>query len=226
MRWRRTRRSAEALDAPRSPVVVAVTSVLNRQTARDLALTVERLEPGADVVIDLTGIPGFDTDGAAELMHLQESTPTHRVSIVGMRQATARLVGDLDSESVVSPPPIPQSAPEASETGWVTRHLRNLVVVQVAEGQSPSTDSLEPVLTGALQTPAAIVVVDLRGVADVTPDGLHAITFASSSAALRGQELLVVNVSPAAVELLRTAGLSATTFVAPAPLDNLPGTTF
>jgi anti-anti-sigma regulatory factor len=208
-----------------------VTSVLNRQTARDVAVQVERIATGADVVIDLTGIAGFDTDGAAALMHLQEAAPEHRVSIVGLRQATARLVGDVD---------LGAPATSSPDTGWVIRQLRNLVVVQAAGGatpstheptiekpgtEEPSTDTLEPVLTAATQTQAAIVVVDLRGVEELTADGLHALTFASSTAAVRGQELLVVNVSPQAAEALRTAGLSATTFVAPEPpLDNLPGT--
>lgn len=206
MRWRRNRGSATAT-AP-SPVVVAVTSALTRATARELATQLERLDPAAEVVIDLTGIAGFDTDGAADLLQLQENLPPHRVSIVGLRQATARLLGDVD--------PGPEPA-LPRESGWVVRHLRNLVVVQVANGDRPSTDDLEPALSAAAASSAAIIVVDLRDTGALTPAGLQAITFASSAAALRGQELLVVNVAPAAAEALRTAGLSATTYVAPEP---------
>jgi hypothetical protein len=49
-------------------------------------------------------------------------------------------------------------------------------------------------------------------------NGLQSIAFASSSAAVNGQELLVVNVDANSGERLRRAGLSATTFVAPEPI--------
>jgi hypothetical protein len=68
-----------------------------------------------------------------------------------------------------------------------------------------------------LTTGAGIVVVDLRG-AELTMNGLQSIAFASSSAAVNGQELLVVNVDANSGERLRRAGLSATTFVAPEPI--------
>jgi hypothetical protein len=59
--------------------------------------------------------------------------------------------------------------------------------------------------------------VDLRS-ARLTRSGLEAIAFASSSAALSGQELLVVNVDAGMGERLRHVGLSSTTYVAPEPL--------
>lgn len=207
MRWPRARRRAEQARPVIDPIVVSVTSPLNRQTALDIGRRLERLEPAAPVVIDLTGIPAFDTDGAAELLHLQGLHPDRDVSIVGLRQATARLVGvgiDL--------------APTPRQTGWLQRRLRNLVVVQPADERAATLEGLEPALTAAAATDAAIVVVDLKGIDDLDRDSVDVIAFASSAAALRGQEMLVVNVSASTSEALRVAGLSATTYVAPEPL--------
>lgn len=212
MRWRRKREASDRIDAV-APVVMAVTSPLNQQTARELAAEVERVTDDAPVVIDLTGIPSFDSEGTAALLRLQESSRSGRLSIVGLRQATARLLGDVEVDAEA---PISASAPAPGDGGWAVRRLRNLVVVQAASDVA-STDALEPPLVEAMQSTAAIVVVDLRGVEELTGRGLEAITFASSTAALRGQELLVVNVDADAADTLRTAGLSATTYVAPEP---------
>ena len=205
MRWPRRREVT-----PRGsvdPVVLSVTTPLNRQTAIDLARRIERVEPSAPVVIDLTAIPAFDTEGAEELLHLQEAQHNRQVSIVGFRQATARLTGVATFEEPSAPPRL---------TGWVQRRLRNLVVVQPDDGVA-TAEGLEPALTAAGETDAAIVVVDLRGVAVVDAVAIDVIAFASGKAALRGQELLVVNVSNETAEALRAAGLSATTYVAPEP---------
>ena len=144
-------------------VIMSVTQPLTRQTARELARAVERVDRAAPIVIDLTAIPGFDTDGAEALLALQASQGADRVSIVGLRQATARLVGPEEPAPVATVP---------VNGGWALRRLRNLV---------------------------------------------ESIAFASSTAALRGQELLVVNVAAEVAESLRVAGLSATTYVAPEP---------
>jgi len=214
MRWRKGSHRAGALRSAPDPVVLPVDSVLTRIVADDLTGQVERMPTDARVVIDLTAIAGFDTDGASVLLDLQDRIGAERLSIVGFRQAAARLVGT----EVIEAPPAPPAPPE--EHGWVVRRLRNLAVVQPADGDVLSTDDLEPVLTRALAEEVAIVVVDLRHTTELTPNGLHALTFASSSAAVRGQEMLVVNVDATAAEALRRAGLSATTYVAPEPLDD------
>jgi anti-anti-sigma regulatory factor len=188
-----------------------VGDTLTRIVAADLTGQVERLPADTHVVIDLTGISGFDTDGATELLDLQDRLGPDRMSIVGFRQAAARLIG---SDAVEAAPPEATGAAPV-QTGWVIRRLRNLAVVQPGDGDVLSTDDLEPVLTRALGEDVAIVVVDLRNTTGLTAAGLHALTFASSSAAVRGQEMLVVNVDAAAADALRGAGLSATTYVAP-----------
>lgn len=208
MRWPRGRRAQPPSRVAVDPVVLSVTSPLTRQTAVDLARRLERLEPSAPVVIDLTAIPSFDSDGAAELMHLQESHRDRSLSIVGFRQATARLVGAIDDE---------QAPRLRTESGWTRRNLRNLVVVQPLDEHAVSVDGLEAALSAATATRSAIVVVDLRGVENLDLATVDVIAFASSTAAIQGQEMLVVNVSQPVSEALRGAGLSATTYVAPEP---------
>ena len=216
MRWRRGSHRAATLPAASDPIVLPVDHMLTRVVAADLTGQVERLPAAAHVVIDLTGIAGFDTDGATDLLDLQDRVGHDRLTIVGFRQAAARLVG---AEAIdVAPAPAPAPTAPTAEHGWVIRRLRNLAVVQPADGDVLSTDDLEPALTRALAQEVAIVVVDLRNTTELTTAGLHALTFASSAAAVRGQEMLIVNVEAAAADALRRAGLSATTYVAPEPL--------
>ena len=209
VRWRRGR-SPEPTARERQPLVLTVTDPVTRETAADLVARVGRIASTDRVVIDLTAIPDFDTDGAAALVGLQESFGPQRVTIVGLRQATARLVG-IDELTVVQPPE------QRVERTWAVRRLRAISVVQAVGDQRSTTDELEPVLEEAMATGAGIVVVDLRG-AELTRAGMEAIAFASSAAAVSGQELLVVNVDAQTGERLRRAGLSATTYVAPEPL--------
>ena len=187
-----------------------MTEPVTRDTATELVAKVDRLATSSPVVIDLTAIPDFDTDGAAALVGLQESYGPERVTIVGLRQAAARLVG-IDDQMVAHAPE------QRTGSGWVVREMRAIAVVQTVDDQQRNTDDLEPLLDQALATGAAIVVVDLR-TAKLTRIGLEAIAFASSTAALRGQELLVVNVDATMGDRLRRAGLSSTTYVAPEPL--------
>jgi anti-anti-sigma regulatory factor len=209
VRWRRGR-AQQAVAPERPPLVLTVTDPVNRETASELVARVGRIAATDRVVVDLTAIPDFDTEGAAALVGLQESLGPQRLTIVGFRQATARLVG-IEDLSVL------QAPEQRSETGWVVRRMRAISVVQTVDDHQSSTDDLEPVLDEALTTGAGIVVVDLRG-AELTMNGLQSIAFASSSAAVNGQELLVVNVDANSGERLRRAGLSATTFVAPEPI--------
>ena len=216
MRWRRGTHRAGAVRSAPDPIVLPVDHMLTRVVAADLTGQVDRLPTDTHVVIDLTGIAGFDTDGATDLLNLQDRVGHDRLTIVGFRQAAARLVGTDTVEAPAAP-----VATTPTEHGWVVRRLRNLAVVQPADGDPVSTDELEPVLTRALAEEVAIVVVDLRNTTELTAAGLHALAFASSSAAVRGQEMLVVNVDPPAADALRRAGLSATTYVAPEPLGDL-----
>lgn len=209
VRWRRNR-AHEAAARERHPLILTVTDPVTRDTAIELVARVDRIASSSPVVLDLTAIPDFDTEGAAALVSLQEAYGPERVTIVGLRQATARLVG-ID-ELVIANTPAQRNA-----SGWVVRQMRAIAVVQTVDDRERTTDDLEPALDQAIATGAGIVVVDLRS-AKLTRAGLQAIAFASSSVALRGQELLVVNVDASMGDRLRHAGLSATTYVAPEPL--------
>jgi anti-anti-sigma regulatory factor len=214
MRWPLSRRKAAKHAQPRDAVIMAVTQSLTRQTAQELAREVDRVDRDAPVVIDLTAIPGFDSDGADALLALQVARGADRLSIVGLRQATTRLVGpDERAPADVS----------AASDGWALRRLRNLVVVQPTDASVPTPAGLsDAVAAASADTAAAIIVVDLRGLALLPAEVVESIAFASSTAALRGQELLVVNVDLEVAETLRISGLSATTYVAPEPpLDPL-----
>ena len=208
MRWGRRGRAAEApspgaADADAVPVVLTVTSPLTGELAGRLAAQVDRMSAEAPVVVDVTAIPAFDSDGAARLAGVQERLGADAVTIVGFRQAAARLTGVADAPAATT-----------SGNGWVVRRLRNLAVVQCHDDAIACADDLETPLAAAAEESVAIVVVDLRGV-PLTDLGTQALAFASSSAAIRGQELLVVNVDADAAQRLRRAGLSTTTYLAP-----------
>jgi anti-anti-sigma regulatory factor len=191
--------------------VLAIDEAVTRDSAEDIVARVGRIAAGNRVVIDLTAIPAFDSDGAAALLGLQEQLGADRLTIVGFRQATARLIGtdDVTPRLPVEPPGTP----------WVIRRLRAIAVVQTADDRPATSEGLEPALATAMEEAVGIVVVDLRG-ARLTRQGVQTIAFASSAAALHGQELLVVNVDADTGERLRRAGLSATTYVAPEPLTD------
>lgn len=218
MPWKRSRRPRGAATGVADPVVLTITYPLTHQSAEEIAAQVGRIPAATPVVVDLTAIPSFDSDGANVLLALQESMGASRLSIVGFRQAVTRLVGsdDISVERAVADPA------GGSDTGWRIRRLRNLAVVQAADGVTVSPDAIEQSLTAAIAEDVAIVVLDLRPVLALTPEAVSAVAFGSSSAALRGQELLVVNVTAEVGEQLRRAGLSATTFVAPEPLLDDP----
>src|SRR5205085_4373832 len=81
-------------------------------------------------------IPGFDSDGAETLLQMQAAHASGRISIVGLRQATARLIGP-EAAAPAPPARIDAAADGSAGAGWVVRRLRNLVVVQ--PGVSPPT---------------------------------------------------------------------------------------
>lgn len=222
VKWRR-RAEARPSPATGDPLVVAVTEPVTRATADALVARVERLAGAQRVVVDLTAIPAFDSEGATALLGLQETLGGGRLTIVGFRQATARLTdsGDWDAGTLTlpAPAPAPDAGPvtAAQTSAWVVRRLRAIAVVQTVDDRPATTEGLEPAVNEALASDVGIVVVDLRGAA-LTRAGEQVIAFASSSAALAGQELLVVNVDESGADRLRRAGLSATTFIAPEPL--------
>src|SRR5690349_12389123 len=125
MRWLQAgNKRAKHAQARGESVVMAVTTPLNRDTALELRRHIDLVDSHTEIVIDLTAIPAFDSDGADALFELQAAHADRRISIVGLRQATARLMGP--DAAVATPDPL--VTPQTS--GWVVRRLRNLVVVQ------------------------------------------------------------------------------------------------
>jgi anti-anti-sigma regulatory factor len=209
MPWRRLRDRGSGA-AARDPFVLAVTQPVTATTAPRLVERISRIAASSPVVVDLTAIPSFDSVGTAALADLQDSMEAGRVTLVGLRQATARLLGSDDAPSLVRTP--------TDGSRWVLRRLRAIAVVQTTADEPVPLDGVEPLLRSALDEEVGIVVLDLRN-ATLEPADLHLVTNASSEAAVRGQELLVVNVDPETAERLRESGLSSTTYVAPEPFD-------
>jgi anti-anti-sigma regulatory factor len=211
--WQRRGHRSDAGPATDEPYVVTVTDSVTRDRAPELVERVERLAGMRRVVLDLTAITDFDTDGVSAVSHLQESLGEGRLTVLGLRQATARIVG---VEEPVQPRPT--AAPEPRGP-WVVRRLRAITVVQAVDVEHARTNGMEEALTAALEQDVAIVVLDLRGVA-LDPAAIEAIAFASSTAAVNGQELLIVNVEGDGAEALRRTALSASTYLAPEPIQN------
>jgi anti-anti-sigma regulatory factor len=219
--WRR-RRVVETDERQDAPLVLTVTDPVTAQTVAPLVDRIDRMAPSRRVVVDLTAIPAFDSDGADALVGAQQRYDAGRVSIVGMRQATARLVGD----DVAAAPAARENRPGGADADdgrrdstWSVRTLRAIAVVQPSAwggtpGRPLDDGGLERAVTDALDGEAAMVVVDLHDGA-LSDAGVDTIAFASSRAAVRGQELLVVNGDEDTVARLRRVGLSATTYVAP-----------
>src|SRR3954451_10305480 len=103
----------------RDPLVLAVTEPLTRDTAAMLVARVNQVAADNRVVVDVTEIPAFDSEGAAALVGLQETLGPERLTILGFRQATARLVGaDIGDRAEIAAP--------AGE--WVLRRLHAIAV--------------------------------------------------------------------------------------------------
>lgn len=189
------------------PVVITLNESLTLRSVQRLQSVIRGVSPQRTIILDMTTIPGFDSQGVAELHALQDDVGTDRLVIVGLRQAAARLFGltvgfaDTKGEQLGAPatgaPPTP-----------------GMVLVEVRPG-SPG-HALNSALQSAIAKDIAIVIVDLRWVA-ASVEALGAITAASRASASHGQELVFVNVAPEMVQLLGRMDLAATTYLAVAP---------
>jgi len=194
--------------------VIAVVDALDARTAEQIAADVRAL-PRQRVVIDLTAIPAFDSNGAGRLFELQEELGSKRVAIVGMRQAATRMLGDSAGE-----PPRPETALIGA---WRVQRSHDVAIVAPASPAALVDSTLGAALRAALRYDTAIVVLDLDFLTVHEPSLVDAIETASVSAADSGQEL-VVKARPVAARILRMASLGATTYVAeePVPAEAMP----
>jgi anti-anti-sigma regulatory factor len=90
--------------------------------------------------------------------------------------------------------------------------MPNLVVITCTV--VPTAAQLQRALETAIAADLAIVVADLEPLTTLGPDLLDVLAFASSRAAMRGQELVLLNLSTDASAALRTTSLAATTYLA------------
>jgi anti-anti-sigma regulatory factor len=187
-------------------VVLTVTETLTRRSARRVSDAVRLLpRPKPSVVIDLTAIPGFDSDGVTELLELRDGVGADRIVIVGFREAATRLLGtvELAAEATVGDP---------NRGAKRLRRMPGVAMLTADPSESPA--QLRVSLDAAVAEDAAIVIVDLAGFSTLSAEAIDAIAYASSRAAMGGQEMVLLNVSEQAAASLRRAALAATTYIA------------
>lgn len=194
---------------PPEPLVLTVTRALTRDVARQLEADVDRAYRRAPVVIDVSAVPAFDSEGAEALAGLQDQFGPQRLRVVGMHQAAARLTGAALDEPVDVPP--------IRGEELVVTQLHRTSIVHPKPGSTVTAADIERALTAAMVPDVGIVVIDLREAGAIHPSVVAALAEASSEVAVRGRELLIVNVTADMAERLHRSGLSATTFVAPQP---------
>lgn len=200
------------------PLVVRPDSpALTGATAAQLASEVRAV--AGQVVLDLSDIREWDSEGVAVVVELSEASG--RVHVQGFAEATGRMLGVAD---VGVPDPraaaatVPAPGPGPGPAQELTR-LRATVVFRPPHGRSLA-QRVEALVDEVSRTPdAEVLVVDLADIDRLGPPAVDAIAFASSLAAVRGVRLFVVNAAPADVDALRAVGLSAQTWVSPTPYD-------
>jgi len=190
------------------PVVFTLTETLTRRSAKRVTDIVRLLPRQRTVVVDVTAIPGFDSEGVTELMELRDNDRGGRIAIVGMREAAARLVGvsDLAVETAIG-----------DEATGYSRIRRMAGVALVTVDAAASAASMREALTAAVADDAAIVIVDLAKLPHVDAAMVDALAFASTQVLMAGQEMVLLNVADDAGRRLRHAALAATTYIAPIP---------
>jgi anti-anti-sigma regulatory factor len=178
MRWwrRRADHPAAPVPAPAEPAVetsiMTITEAVSRDTAPQLVARVERRASSGPVVVDVTAIPAFDSEGTAALVDLQAAVGNDRLSIVGFRQAAARLVG---SDSAAS------ASVGLAGDGWVIRRMRAIVVVDLRGAEVTDSGILaigEASGVAAVNGEELLVVnVDEQSAMRLRQAGLSATTF-------------------------------------------------
>jgi anti-anti-sigma regulatory factor len=199
------KRATPAVPRSRSePLVLAMHDALTADAVQRLSERIRAVAPERSVVVDVTGVPSFDSDGIAALLAMQEEAGRERVAIVGLRGAAARLLGNAQLTV--------ESSDDGTAPGIRVRRLPSLVVVTCTA--MPTAGQLQRALENAIDADMAIVVADLEPLTILTADLLDVLAFASSRAAMRGQELVLLNLSAGASAALRATSLAATTYLA------------
>lgn len=186
------------------PVVITLNEPLTPTAVRRLQSVVQGVSGERTVIIDMTTVPGFDSQGVLDLQALQDDVGTSRLVMVGLRQAAARLFG----LALVA---VPEKA-DPTEATSIEAPIPGMVLVDI----KPSSSGLDmhAAMQSAIARDIAIVIVDLRSVETASMETLTAITAASRASAVQGQELVFVNVAAEVMERLDRMDLAATTYFA------------
>ena len=188
------------------PVVLTLESLTQRAVDR-MRTMLQGIPPERPVIIDVTTLAGFDSQGTSALQDLQDEAGEGRLLVVGFRQAAARL---FELNAILT-------EPTKDDDGEATlRVLPTPGMVFVDIKSATSRQALDSLLRSAIARDIAIVVVDLESVTIASIDVLLAVTAASHAAAAQGHELVLINVADDLASLLDRVGLAATTYLAAA----------
>lgn len=186
------------------------TGSLDGRSAADVVARANAAGAGP-VVIDLSEVTSFDSDGIGAIAALTESS-AGRVSIDGFAAATGRIVALGDGPSGLGD--------REAVRGIEATRIRQVTVLRPVEPGPLRDGSLERMVEEQPDD-VATVVVDLGAVGDLDAGAVQGIAFASSGGRVREREVLVVNASEATLAALRGAGLSGQTWLAP-PAERPP----
>ena len=187
------------------PVVITLAGPLTQQAVTRLGALIVDGPPTKTVIVDVSDISDFDSGGTAALLALQELAGSHRVLVVGVREAAARLLAIDDL--------LPTPAGEDDESAPARRQLMPGLMM-VTPDATAGADALRQTLTTALDRGISIVVTDLATYSTMTADTLRALEAAARMAEEHGQELVLLNVSPHLATQLAALDLGSTTHVA------------
>ena len=188
------------------PVILTLESLTQRAVDR-MRVMLQGVPPERPVIVDVTTIAGFDSQGTSALQDLQEEAGEGRLLVVGFRQAAARL---FELNAILTEP----TQDEADAATLRVLPTPGMVFVDIKSAKS--RQALDSSLRSAIARDIAIVVVDLESVTIASIDVLLAVTSASHAAAAQGHELVLINVAEDLASLLDRVGLAATTYLAAA----------
>jgi anti-anti-sigma regulatory factor len=191
------------------PAIITLTGPLTQQAVSRLGALIAGGTPSRTVIVDVSDISDFDSRGTSALLALQELAGADRVVVVGVREAAARLLAIDDL--------LPAPAAEATSTDDTSSSGRPRLMpglMMVSPDDAATAEALEATLDAGLDRGISIVVADIAGYPTMPADVVQALVSAGHKAERRGQELVLVNASPAAATALAGANLGSTTHIA------------
>jgi anti-anti-sigma regulatory factor len=178
------------------------------------------------VVVDVSEVDGFNSAGLGALLALQAERGGDRLVVVGLEQATARLLGleaageapsaarliDLSAHAVE---PAGPAAAAAELPGQATLSVLNEVAVLQPRAGSMSVAELGRTVREGATYAVGTFVIDLVDAGDLSPAACWELVEAAADARHGGRRVLFVNASVNSARLLESAGLPDRVYVAP-----------